>query len=124
MKYDPCKMLNLTNACMKANWSYKDKYPKKFIAKTIVWNDCFPQYMCFGNRATARVRKHDLISHWIVPYNSYLFETSNCHFNVEIYSIIMTVKYLYKYIYNDHDHAIFNLISKQCITQIYEIQQF
>jgi hypothetical protein len=29
-----------------------------------------------------------------------------CHINVEVCSSIMTVKYLYKYVYKGHDHAL------------------
>jgi hypothetical protein len=29
-----------------------------------------------------------------------------CHINVEVYSSIMAVKYLYKYVYKGHDHAL------------------
>ncbi len=43
---------------------------------------------------------------WVVPYNPYLTMRYECHMNVEVCSSIMAVKYLYKYVYNGHDHAL------------------
>jgi hypothetical protein len=46
-----------------------------------------------------------LDNRWIVPYNPYLLRTFNCHINVEACSSIMSVKYLFKYIYKGHDRT-------------------
>jgi hypothetical protein len=43
---------------------------------------------------------------WVVPYNPYLTMRYQCHINVEVYSSITAVKYLYKYVYKGHDHAL------------------
>ncbi|KAH8942811.1 hypothetical protein BDL97_13G015200 [Sphagnum fallax] len=40
---------------------------------------------------------------WVVPYNPYLTMRYKCHINVEVYSSITAVKYLYKYVYKGHD---------------------
>jgi hypothetical protein len=40
-----------------------------------------------------------------VPYNPYLLRLFNCHINVEACGSIKAVKYLFKYIYKDHDRA-------------------
>ncbi len=41
----------------------------------------------------------------MVPYNPYLSLLFNCHINVEVYTSVAVVKYLYKYIYKGHDRA-------------------
>jgi hypothetical protein len=43
---------------------------------------------------------------WVVPFNPYLTMRYQCHINVEVYSSITAVKYLYKYVYKGHDHAL------------------
>jgi hypothetical protein len=45
-------------------------------------------------------------NHWVVPYNAYLTMRNKCHINVEVYSSITAVKYLYKYVYKGHDRAL------------------
>ncbi len=40
-----------------------------------------------------------------MPYNPYLSLFFNCHINVEVYTSVAAVKYLYKYVYKGHDHA-------------------
>jgi hypothetical protein len=42
---------------------------------------------------------------WVVPYNPYLSLLFNCHINVEVYTSVAAVKYLYKYVYKGHDRA-------------------
>ncbi len=42
---------------------------------------------------------------WVVPYNSYLSLLFNCHINVEVYTFVAIVKYLYKYVYKGHNRA-------------------
>jgi hypothetical protein len=41
----------------------------------------------------------------VVPYNPYLSLLFNCHINVEVYTFVAAVKYLYKYVYKGHDRA-------------------
>ena len=46
-----------------------------------------------------------LDNRWVVPYNPYLLLKFNAHINVEIFSTVSAVKYLYKYVYKGHDRA-------------------
>ena len=46
-----------------------------------------------------------LTNQYVVPYNPYLCQKYNCHMNVEACMTIAAVKYLYRYIYKDHDCA-------------------
>lgn len=84
---------------MNAYGSYKDNYPKNFIAKIIVGNVCFPQYRHSKNGVARKVRRQDLDKYWVVPYNSYLLAIFDCHINVNIYYTIKAIIYLCKYIY-------------------------
>jgi len=43
---------------------------------------------------------------WVVPYIPYLTMRYQCHINVEVCSSITAMKYLYKYVYKDHDRAL------------------
>ncbi|XP_057747718.1 uncharacterized protein LOC130966917 [Arachis stenosperma] len=42
---------------------------------------------------------------WVVPYNPWLLLKYDCHINVEICSIIKSIKYLYKYCYKGQDRV-------------------
>ena len=54
----------------------------------------------------------------MVPYNLYLCVKYNSHINVEICSSVKVVKYLYKYVYKGHDHAIIFLQATESSTRI------
>ncbi|XP_042958175.1 uncharacterized protein LOC122293757 [Carya illinoinensis] len=124
MMHGPCGVLNPTNVCMKKNGCCKSQYPKSYASGTIVGNDCFPIYKRSDNGITVKLRGHNLDNRWVVPYNPYLLATFDCHINVEIFSTIKAVKYLYKYVYKGHDRVAFNLVSQQTNQQIDKIQQF
>ena len=59
-----------------------------------------------------------------MPYNLYLLALFDCHMNIEIYSTVKLVKYLYKYVYKDHDHVCFNIYSENNPDDIDEIKNF
>jgi hypothetical protein len=59
---------------------------------------------CFRDfQGPVKVKRIQLDNHWVVPYNSYLATKYNCHINVEIYSSITAIKYLFKYVYKEHN---------------------
>lgn len=45
----------------------------------------------------------------MVPYNPGLLMRYNCHINVEAFSSIKAIKYLFKYVYKVHDCASFSV---------------
>ncbi|KAM6547758.1 hypothetical protein CsatB_019434 [Cannabis sativa] len=125
MMHGPCGDLNRSNVCMKGNPPRcKSNYPKNYAPFTSVGNDCFPIYRRRNNRTHVKVRGTHLDNRWVVPYNSYLLATFDCHINVEICSTIKAVKYLYKYIYKGHDRVAFNLVSEPRNDEVDEIRQF
>ena len=47
---------------------------------------------------------------WIIPYSPYLTTKYYTHINVEIYTSIKAVKYIYKYIYKGSNCTTLQLI--------------
>ncbi len=44
-------------------------------------------------------------------YNPYLSLLFNCHINVDVYTSVAAVKYLYKYVYKGHDRAQVDIVA-------------
>jgi len=59
---------------------------------------------------------------WVVPYNPYLLFKFDCHMNIEVYSDIKVVKYIYKYICKGYDKIIFSIHNNEEIDEIKEYQ--
>ena len=81
----------------------KHRYPMVFTSFTTHFDDGYPTYMRRNTGESVRVRGVDLDNRWVIPYNPYLLEYFEFHMNVEICSTIKAVKYLYKYVYKEHD---------------------
>lgn len=99
MIHGPCETLNPNNVCMKSNKKRKNKYPREYTIRTSLGNDSYPQYRRRNDGQKIKVRGHLLGNRWVVPYNPYLTAKYDCHLNVEIYSTVKAVIYLYKYVY-------------------------
>ena len=65
----------------------------------------YPIYRRRNNGRTVEINGIQLDNRWVVPYNPYLTTKYDCHINVEIYSSITAIKYLFKYVYKGHDRA-------------------
>jgi hypothetical protein len=55
---------------------------------------------------TILVHDVELDNCWVVSHNVYLLIKYDAHINIEVYNNIRVVKYLFKYVYNGHNHAI------------------
>jgi hypothetical protein len=66
----------------------------------------YPIYRCRDTGHTILVHGVELDNHWVVLHNVYLSTKYNVHINVEVCNNICVVKYLFKYVYKGHDHAI------------------
>ena len=42
-------------------------------------------------------------NNFVVPYNKHLCKKYNCHINVEVFTSVKAVKYIFKYIYKGYD---------------------
>src|SRR5688572_16920667 len=51
----------------------------------------------------AEVRSHTVYNRWVVPYDTWLCKRYNAHINVESCTTVKSVKYIYIYIYKDHN---------------------
>ncbi|XP_075093689.1 uncharacterized protein LOC107772267 isoform X1 [Nicotiana tabacum] len=124
MMHGPCGELNPTNSCMKIKGHYKFKYPKEFAEQTTKGKNSYPIYRRRNPGKKVQIRGHLLDNSWVVPYNPYLLCKFNCHMNVEIWSDIKVVKYIYKYIYKGHDKIAFHINANDTNIEIDEIKQY
>jgi hypothetical protein len=65
----------------------------------------YPIYRLRNTGHTVLVHGIELDNHWVVPHNVYLSTKYDAHINVEVCNNIRVVKYLFKYVYQGHDHA-------------------
>nr|XP_027071785.1 uncharacterized protein LOC113696591 [Coffea arabica] len=124
MLHGPCGSMNPSNPCMKQNHKCRNNYPKDFSEYTKHEKNSYPIYRRRDDGSKIYIREHELDNRWIVPYNPYLLAKYDCHINVEIYSAIEAVKYIYKYIYKGHDRVMYQLTAEQANQIIDEIKNF
>jgi hypothetical protein len=72
----------------------------------------YPIYRCRDTGHTLLVHGIELDNRWVVSHNVYLLTKYDAHINVEVCNNIRAIKYLFKYVYKGHDHAIVE-ISRQ-----------
>jgi hypothetical protein len=88
------------------------KYPRKFQSEMVTDVNEYPIYWRKYTRRTVLVHGVELDNRWVVSHNVYLSTKYNAHINVEVCNNIHVIKYLFKYVYKGHDHAIVE-ISRQ-----------
>ena len=85
---------------------YQKNYPKNFQENTEENNNGYPIYHRRENGHFVKTRSGiQLDNRWVVLYNIGLTTKYNAHINIEICNSILAIKYLYKYVYKDHDRA-------------------
>jgi hypothetical protein len=89
------------------------QYPRQFYEATQQGKDSYPTYRRRDDGRRVKIRRAKLDNRWVVPYNHGLLFRYNCHINVEAYSSIKAVKYLFKYVYKGHDQASFSVNADQ-----------
>ncbi|KAG5525404.1 hypothetical protein RHGRI_031907 [Rhododendron griersonianum] len=104
MIHGPCGSYNANCPCMK-NGVCKKKFPRKFANATTMGDDSYPVYRRRPPRPSDNGERIAIDNSWVVPYNPWLILKYNCHINVEICSSIISVKYLYKYVYKGPDRV-------------------
>ncbi|XP_027182204.1 uncharacterized protein LOC113780620 [Coffea eugenioides] len=123
MIHDPCGDMDKSCPCMK-DGSCKNYYPKIFCPHTTHGEDSYPYYRRRDGGKKVKVRRFTLDNRWVVPYNPYLLALFDCHMNVEIFSTIKLVKYLYKYVFKGHDLVSFRIMTDDSATDTDEIKEF
>jgi hypothetical protein len=120
MIHRPCGR-NSKNQCMVANVCSK-RFPKAFSNETVDAQDGYPIYKrrspTNGGHVFEKTRSDGTViqvinNSWVVPYNPYLLLKYQAHINVEICSSIVSIKYLYKYVYKGHDRVMYRLRPQQ-----------
>nr|XP_027083804.1 uncharacterized protein LOC113706116 [Coffea arabica] len=123
MIHGPCGSMDKTCPCMR-DGTCKSHYPKDFCPYTTHAEDGYPYYRRRDDGRKIKVRRFTLDNRWVVPYNPYLLALFDCHINVEIYSTIKLVKYLYKYVFKGHDLVSFKVVADGGPPDIDEINEF
>ena len=108
--------------CMK-NGDCEKKFPKSFKETTSEVDNSFPEYRRRRNDYSIQKNGFTYDNRHVVPYNPYLSFKYNCHINVEICSSIVSVKYLYKYVYKGHDRASIRLARATAVGEAILAQQ-
>jgi hypothetical protein len=105
MIHGPCGAAFPIAPCMEDGKCTK-KYPRKFQFEMVTDVNEYPIYQRRNIGHTVLVHGIELDNRWVVPHNVYLLTKYDAHINVEVYNNIRAVKYLFKYVYKGHDHAI------------------
>ncbi|XP_024990557.1 uncharacterized protein LOC112524840 [Cynara cardunculus var. scolymus] len=125
MMHGPCGHLRPSNPCMQGEPKiYGFRYPKQFNDKTSQAENSYPLYRRGNIGRDVNVRGNTLDNRWVVPYNPKLLMMFNCHINVKACSSITSVKYLFKYIYKDHDKQVMHIDPNEGQSVINEIKRF
>nr|GEV23804.1 hypothetical protein [Tanacetum cinerariifolium] len=122
--HGPCGHLNTQCPCMEGEpKKYRWNYPRQFQETTHQGDDSYPLYRRTDNGIEVNVQTNVLDNRWVVLYNSKLLMMFNCHINVEVCSIIKSVKYVFKYVYKGHDRQVVN-VDKDGEQVVIEIKRF
>ncbi|XP_019224252.1 PREDICTED: uncharacterized protein LOC109205937 [Nicotiana attenuata] len=125
MLHGPCGQLNPTSPCMKKkNGHCKFKFPKEFAEQTTKRKNSYPIYRRRITGKSVEIRRQLFDNSWVVSYNPYLLGKFNCHINVEIFSDIKVVKYIYKYICKGHDKIAFHIHPNNMNIEVDEIKEY
>ncbi|GBN05182.1 hypothetical protein AVEN_122470-1, partial [Araneus ventricosus] len=93
----------INSPCMRDGQCCK-RFPKQFKDDT---EENVNGYPIYRRRATepVQVGKYSIDNRRVFPYNPWLLKKFNAHINVEVFASVKSVKYLYKYVYKEHDAA-------------------
>ncbi|XP_021763813.1 uncharacterized protein LOC110728479 [Chenopodium quinoa] len=103
----------VVRSCMRKDGnksSRKYGYPKQYSLEITTNDEGFPTYSRRNTSEKLKVKGAQLDNRLVIPYNPYLSILFDCHVNVDVCSTIKVVKYLYKYVYKDHDKISYNVV--------------
>ena len=107
MLHDFCNTFNQNAYCIKKfnDKTCNYKYSKSFCKYMIIKQNEYSVYHQLND--DIKVKKHEFLfnNHHVILYNFYFSQKYDYYINVKIVIIITSVKYLYKYIYKDHNRA-------------------
>ncbi|KAF0742357.1 hypothetical protein AaE_008622 [Aphanomyces astaci] len=89
-------------ACTEKTGKCKKGFPQLLQATTTEGVDGYAKY-----------RRHTAADQYSMPHNPYLVHKYNCLINVEVYTSIKAVKYLYKYVYRGSDRIAYAVFTNR-----------
>jgi hypothetical protein len=101
------------------NGKCSKNFPKPFRDQTTISEDAYASTRHWNTGQTHQVRGKQVNNRWVVTYCTYLIWKYHCHINLESITSIKAIKYIYKYVYKDHDH-----ITMQFSTCNNEVKQY
>lgn len=126
MIHGPSGRINSNASCMIGKRCGK-KYPRPFIAQTMIDEEGFPTYRRRDDIHTVVVGSIALDNRSVVPYNPTLLMMFQTHINVEKCNQSSAIYYLFKYITKGNDRviaAIYGPSSSQRGQSVDEIKQY
>ena len=105
MMHGPCRYGNEDGPCIR-DGKCSRYFPKKYVERTIVDENGFPQYKRTNNSRSFTKHGKSLDNRYVVPYNPQLLRMFQGHINVEKTDQSNTIKYLFKYISKGSDRII------------------
>jgi hypothetical protein len=103
---DVDRMINVEFSNPEINKLAHETVARCMMHGTVMNVNGYPIYRCRDTGCTVLVHGVKLDNRWLVPRNVYLLTKYDAHINLEVYNNIRAVKYLFKYVYKGHDHAI------------------
>lgn len=94
MIHRPCDVINRKSSCMKDE-QCKKRYPKKFLDETRQRSGSYLEYMRRFDELISIGRNKSCNNRYVVPYNHWLLLKHDYHINLEFFSNIKSIKYLY-----------------------------
>ena len=88
-------------------------FPKEFRDRTADTESSYPDYRRRENGRKIVKGGAEYYNNVVVPYNAYLLSKYKCHINVEVCSSIVSVKYLYKYVYKGTDKVMYSVSERE-----------
>ncbi|KAH8947643.1 hypothetical protein BDL97_11G053400 [Sphagnum fallax] len=102
MMHGPCGRANPNAPCCKETSECAKKFSKPFTDVTKTETDGYPVYRRRGDGQTVVVKDVELDDRYV---------KFNAHINVEVYSHMTTIKYLFKYVYKGPNRATVEIAS-------------
>ncbi|XP_024990536.1 uncharacterized protein LOC112524820 [Cynara cardunculus var. scolymus] len=125
MMHGPYGHLRPSSPCMEGEpRKCRFRYLQQSNDKTMQTDNSYPMYRRRNNGIEVNVRGNILDNRWVVPYNPKLLMMFNCHINVEVCSSIISVKYVFKYVYKGHDKQVIHVDPDTEEVIVNEIKRF
>jgi ATP-dependent DNA helicase PIF1 len=111
------------NTCLNGDGVCVKRFPKPFQEQTADNDDGYPLHRRRDNGVQVQRNGAIFTNQHVVPYNAFLAQKYNPHVNVEIFSSVKSVKYLFKYVHKGHDRTNRALVAPD-VQSVDEVERF